>query len=174
MLEPAHQVETDDVRVEGLHLFEMIDAEGHLAQRSHYCRHHLPASLRRRHRSPSPGRRHDSGSRRFQRSRAHGEPHRNHIAPAPDYLRKVAQGGLNHPPWRCARSSGIRFDSQAVVHGHPELLLASEVALRRLDGDMAQEELDLVKFATRQMAQTGTGASQIVQSELVDAGAGHG
>jgi hypothetical protein len=37
---------------------------------------------------------------------------------------------------------------------------------------MAEEELDLVKFATRQVAQTGTGASQVVRSELLDAAAG--
>src|SRR5439155_18337926 len=47
-----------------------------------------------------------------------------------------------HPPWRWRRSSGIRFDSQSVVHGDPELLLGSEVALGRLDGDVSEQELD--------------------------------
>ena len=30
-------------------------------------------------------------------------------------------------------SSGVGLDSQSVVHGNPQLLLASEVTLRRLD-----------------------------------------
>jgi len=34
-----------------------------------------------------------------------------------------------HPPWRWSGSSGTGFDSQSVVYGNPELLLASEVAL---------------------------------------------
>jgi hypothetical protein len=50
------------------------------------------------------------------------------------------------------RSSGIGFNSQSVVHGNPELLLASEVALRRLDGDVAEQELDLIQLPARQMA----------------------
>jgi site-specific DNA recombinase len=36
------------------------------------------------------------------------------------------------------RSSGIRFNSQSVAHGSSELLLASEVALRRLGRDVAE------------------------------------
>ena len=68
-------------------------------------------------------------------------------------------------------SSGIGFDSQSVVHGNPELLLASEVALRRLDGDVAEQELDLIQFATREVAETGAGAPQVVRRQLVDAGA---
>ena len=62
------------------------------------------------------------------------------------------------PVW----SSCVRFDSQSVVHGNPEFLLGSEQALRRLDGDVAQQELDLVEFAAGQVAQTGTGPPQIV------------
>ena len=49
----------------------------------------------------------------------------------------------------------IGFDSQSVAPGNPELLLASEVALRRLDGDVAEQELHRVEFAAREMAQTG-------------------
>jgi hypothetical protein len=56
-----------------------------------------------------------------------------------------AQGGLKDPPWRRARSSGIRSDSCSVVHGDPEFLLESEVALGRLDGGVAEQELDLIQ-----------------------------
>src|SRR3954451_6424247 len=57
---------------------------------------------------------------------------------------EVVQGGLMHPPWRWSGSSGIGFDSQSVVHGNPELLLASKIALRCLDGDVSKQELDLI------------------------------
>jgi hypothetical protein len=50
-------------------------------------------------------------------------------------------------------------------------LLASEVALRRLDGNVAEQELDLVEFAAREVAQTRTGSSEIVRRQFVDAGA---
>jgi hypothetical protein len=31
MFEPAHQLETDDIRVEGLHPVKTIDSKGHFA-----------------------------------------------------------------------------------------------------------------------------------------------
>lgn len=48
---------------------------------------------------------------------------------------------------RLAESGGIRFNAYVVVHGVPELLLAPEVALGRLNRNVPEEELDLVKFA---------------------------
>src|SRR2546428_303299 len=80
----------------------------------------------------------------------------------------VAQGGSKHPPWRRCRSSGIRLDSQSVIHGSPELLLASKVALCRPDGDVAEQKLDLTQFAARKVAETGAGAPQVVRGQLVD------
>jgi hypothetical protein len=82
----------------------------------------------------------------------------------------VAQSGLKHPPWRPAPSGGIRFDPQSVVHGNPQLLLASEVAFRGLDGDLAELKLDLVKFAAREYpapghrCQSAKGAALIIAS----------
>jgi hypothetical protein len=78
----------------------------------------------------------------------------------------VAQGGLKHPPWRRSASSGIGFDSQSVVHRNPELLLASELALGRLDGDVAEQELDLIQLATRDVAKPGAGAPQVVRASF--------
>jgi hypothetical protein len=66
-------------------------------------------------------------------------------------------------------SRGIRFDAQAVVHGVPELLVAPEVALRRLNRDMPEEELDLVQFTAGEGTQPGTRSSQIVRGPLGDA-----
>jgi hypothetical protein len=73
----------------------------------------------------------------------------------PDVPCVVAQGGLKDPPSRASGSSGIGFDSQSVVHRNSELLLASEIALGRLDGDVAEQKLDLIQFATREVAETG-------------------
>ena len=61
---------------------------------------------------------------------------------------------MTHPPWRWAGSSGIGFDSQSVVHGNPELPLASKVSLRYLDGDVSEQELDLIQFVAREVAET--------------------
>jgi hypothetical protein len=73
-----------------------------------------------------------------------------------------------HPPWPWSGSSGTGFDSQSVVYGNPELLLASKVAFGCLDGDVAEQELDLIQFTAGEMAETGAGAPRVVRSELVD------
>lgn len=86
-----------------------------------------------------------------------------------DYARVVAQDGLKDPPGS-HRSSGIGFDSQSVVHGNPELLRASKVAFGCLDGDVAEQELNLIQFAAGKMAETGASAPQVVRSQLVDRG----
>jgi hypothetical protein len=73
---------------------------------------------------------------------------------------------LKDPPWPWHGSSGIRFDSQSVVHGNPELLLASKITLRGLDGDMSEQKLDLIQFAACEMAERGAGAPQVVRGSL--------
>ena len=44
--------------------------------------------------------------------------------------------------------SGIRLDANAVVHRVSDALLTPEVAFRRLNRDMPQQELNLFKFTT--------------------------
>jgi hypothetical protein len=51
------------------------------------------------------------------------------------------------------------------------LHLASEIALGRLDGYVAEQKLDLIQFTAREVAETGTGAPQVVRGQLVDPGA---
>jgi len=46
----------------------------------------------------------------------------------------------------------FRLDAHPVVDGVAELLLAAEVSLRGLDGDMPEQELDLIEFAAGQVA----------------------
>lgn len=64
----------------------------------------------------------------------------------------------------------LRFDADFVVHSESELLLAAEVMFRRLDGDVAEEKLDLVELAAGQVTETRTGASQIVGRQLIYSG----
>ena len=51
----------------------------------------------------------------------------------------------------------LRFDADAVVHRSANSLLAAEITLRRLDGDMAQQELDLLQLSSRFATQAGAG-----------------
>src|SRR5438067_13519663 len=68
------------------------------------------------------------------------------------------------------RSSDVGFDSQSVTHSNSEFLLASEVALCRLGGDVAERELDLIQLAAGEVAETGARASQVVRGQLVNPG----
>ena len=47
-----------------------------------------------------------------------------------------------------------------IVDRIPEMLLAPEASLRRLDGDVTQQKLNLLQFAACLMAQSGTGRRQ--------------
>ena len=66
----------------------------------------------------------------------------------------VVGPGAGPPSNDPSRVRRIRFDSQSVVYGDSKLLLASEVALRRLDGDEAERELDLIQFVPCEVAET--------------------
>src|SRR5262245_49187964 len=71
-------------------------------------------------------------------------------------------------------SRGIRLNSEPIVDGTTQPLLASEIALRRLDREVSEEKLDLVEFPAGQMAQSRARAPKIVRRQLVDVGAGSG
>src|SRR3974377_440691 len=66
----------------------------------------------------------------------------------------------------------VWLNAEAVIDSVPMLLLAPEVPFCRLDRDVPEQELDLIQFAAGQMAQTGTGATQIMRSEPLDTGTG--
>lgn len=61
---------------------------------------------------------------------------------------------------RCSRQgTGIPplhsgFDADLAVDSEPELLLATKVMFRCLDGHMTEKKLDLVQFAAGEMAKT--------------------
>lgn len=74
------------------------------------------------------------------------------------------------PVYPCARrevayaplsvGGGLRFDTDVVVYGSADPVLASDVAFRCSEGDVAQQELDLLEFSAAVMAELGTGAPQ--------------
>ena len=51
-----------------------------------------------------------------------------------------------------------------------EFLFAPEVTFGRLDRSVAQEKLDLLQLATRQMAEAGACVPQIVRGKIVESG----
>jgi hypothetical protein len=50
-----------------------------------------------------------------------------------------------------------------------EILFAAEIAFRRLDRSMSQQELNLLKFATAAVAQLRTGSPQVVRCNMLQA-----
>ena len=51
----------------------------------------------------------------------------------------------------------VRLHADVIVDRIPETLLAPEISLRRLDGDVTQEKLDLFQFASGLVAQACAG-----------------
>ena len=68
----------------------------------------------------------------------------------------------------------LRFDTHSAVNGEAQFLLATEVALRRLDGDVSKQELDLIQFATGKTAEPRSAAAQIMRREFLNSGARRG
>jgi len=76
---------------------------------------------------------------------------------------------VKHPPRQTCRSSGITFDSHSVVHGDPEFLLASEVALRPSGRRRGRAGTGSDPVRRPPDDRGGAGAPQIVRSQLFDA-----
>jgi len=58
------------------------------------------------------------------------------------------------------------FDADVVVHGSANPLLAAEMALSCLHGNVAKKKLDLIQFSTRCMAQLRARTPQIMRRHL--------
>ena len=61
------------------------------------------------------------------------------------------------------------LDTDAIVHGPANSLLAAEIAFGCLHRYMPEQELNLVQFSACRMAQLGTGAAKIVRSQTSEA-----
>jgi len=55
--------------------------------------------------------------------------------------------------------SRARFNSNLVVYGFSQTLLAAKILFGGLHGYMTQQKLNLLEFPSRRVAQTGTGSS---------------
>ena len=54
-----------------------------------------------------------------------------------------------------------------IVHRVSEILLATEITFRRLDGRMPQQELNLLQFAAAAVAQLRTGSPQVMRCNVL-------
>jgi len=64
------------------------------------------------------------------------------------------------------RALRLWFDADVVVHGSANPLLAAEMALSCLHGNVAKKKLDLIQFSTRCMAQLRARTPQIMRRHL--------
>ena len=62
----------------------------------------------------------------------------------------------------------IGFDSDFVVDGALQPLFATQVSFRGLNRNVPEQELDLIQFTARQMAEPGAGAPQVVGAVTQD------
>ena len=60
------------------------------------------------------------------------------------------------------------LQADAIVDSIPDSLLATKVALRRLDAHVTEQKLNLLKFATCLMAKAGTGPPQVMRCHAIE------
>src|SRR5260370_20394532 len=63
----------------------------------------------------------------------------------------------------------VRSEVKKIVYRMSEILLAAEIAFRRLDGGMPQQELNLLQLATIAVAQLRAGSPQVVRGNMLQA-----
>jgi len=62
-----------------------------------------------------------------------------------------------------------RSEIKKIVHRMSEILFAAEIAFRRLDRCMSQQELNLLQLTPTAVAQLRTGSPQIVRCDMLQA-----
>lgn len=70
------------------------------------------------------------------------------------HFRKVAYASLHV-------GTGLRFDADIVIHSSANSLLTSEVSFRRLDGNVSEQELNLLQLSPARVAELGAGAAKM-------------
>ena len=63
----------------------------------------------------------------------------------------------------------ISSEVEQIVHRMPEILFAAQIAFRRLDGCMPQQELNLLQLATATVAEFRAGSPQVVWRNMLQA-----
>lgn len=68
------------------------------------------------------------------------------------------------------RRSTLRLDTDSVVDGRPDSLLAAQVSLGGLDRDVTKEKLDLFQLGAGGMTQPSACSPQVMRGQPVDPG----
>ena len=63
----------------------------------------------------------------------------------------------------------VRSEVKKIVHRMSEILFAAEIAFRRLDRCMPQQELNLLQLATAAVAQLRAGSPQVMRRNMLQA-----
>ena len=63
----------------------------------------------------------------------------------------------------------VRSEVKKIIHRMSEILFAAEIAFRRLDRGMPQQELNLLQLATAGVAQLRTGSPQVMRCNMLQA-----
>jgi hypothetical protein len=61
----------------------------------------------------------------------------------------------------------VRSEVKKIIHWMSEILFAAEIAFRRLDRGMPQQELNLLQLATARVAQLRTGSAQVMRCNML-------
>jgi hypothetical protein len=64
--------------------------------------------------------------------------------------------------------SNVGLDADPVIHRVLKALLTAQIPLSRLDGDVAEQKLDLVQFPSGIAAEAGTGAAEIMWRQILN------
>lgn len=70
-------------------------------------------------------------------------------------------------PQKCA-CSNVGLNADLVVNGVSKMLLAAEISLGRLHGDMPKQKLDLVQFTSGIAAQSGTSPPEVMRGKFIN------
>ncbi len=65
--------------------------------------------------------------------------------------------------------STVGLDTDPIIDGVSKALLTAKISLGRLDGDMAEQKLNLVQFPTSIAAEAGAGAAEIMWGSAANA-----
>jgi hypothetical protein len=63
----------------------------------------------------------------------------------------------------------VRSEIKKIIYRMAEILFAAQIAFRRLDGCMPQQELNLLQLATARVAQLRTGSPQVMRRNMLQA-----
>ena len=63
----------------------------------------------------------------------------------------------------------VRSEVKKIIYRMSEILFAAEIAFRRLDRCVAQQELNLLQFAAARVAQLRTGSPQVMRRNMLQA-----